>query len=245
MTTVIKFIVGILTALMLTSCNFDISFGQLRGNGNVIKEDMNISEPFTEVSAGNGWDVILEKGAANSVIIEADENLVDAAEVYVQNGKLKIRCEQGISSASSKKVFVTYAQSLEEISASSGASIFANEVIKGNDMEFNASSGGSIKAEVAANDVETDVSSGGVLKISGRTRRLDASGSSGGVSNLRNLKSKIAKADISSGGVIEINASEALKAEASSGGVINYYGNPKNIDKPEKNFSGGVIKSGN
>lgn len=243
MTTLIKFIVGALLALMVTSCNFDVAFGQIRGNGNVITQDMNISERFNEVTASNGWEVSLEKGSENSVIIEADENLLDVAKVYVEGGNLKISSEKGISSATSKKVYVTYAQTLTELNASSGASIKANEILKANDLEFDVSSGGTIRAEVAAKEVETEVSSGGVLRISGTTYRLDASGSSGGVSKLGNLKAEVAKADISSGGVMEIYVSKALKADASSGGVINYYGNPQNVDKPKKSNSGGVINS--
>lgn len=243
MTTIMKFIVGLVAALFLTSCDFNLNFGQITGNGNVITENMNISESFNEISAGNGWEVILKKGTSNSVIIEADENLIAAAEVYVQDGDLKIYCEKGIGSASSKKVYVTYAQSLEEIRASSGASVDAEDLLRTSFIEFDTSSGGSITAEVAAKEVETEVSSGGVLRLSGTTHKLEASASSGGVAKMENLKSEIATADISSGGVMNIYVSKALKADASSGGIINYYGNPQEVDKPERSNSGGIIRS--
>lgn len=245
MTTLIKIIIGLLTALLVTSCSFDLSLGQIRGNGNVITEDMNISEDFNEVSAGNGWEVYLEKGTSNSVILEADENLVDAANIYVKNGELKIYCDKGIGHATAKKVFVTYTDNLREVNVSSGASLTAKEVLTGDDLEFDASSGGSMRVEVAAKNVETDVSSGGVLRISGTADRVDASASSGGVARISNLKSLSATADASSGGVMDVYASENLKADASSGGVINYYGSPKDVDKPKKNYSGGVIRSKN
>ncbi len=243
MTTIIKFIVGLLAALLVTSCNFDFTFGQMQGNGNVITQDMNISGNFEEVSASNGWEVFLEKGSSNSVIIEADENLVDAAEVYIENGNLKIKCEKGIGNATSKKVYVTYAQPLSEINVSSGASLYTKEVLEGNNLEFDASSGGTMKIEVVAKNVETDVSSGGVIRLSGTTDRLDASASSGGVARISDLKAISATADVSSGGVLNIYVSQDLKADASSGGVISYYGNPKNVDKPKKSNSGGVIVS--
>ncbi len=245
MTTIIKFILGLLTALLFTSCNFDLSIGQLRGNGNVITEDMNITEDFNEVTAGNGWEVYLEKGASNSVIIEADENLVEAAKVYVKNGDLKIYCDKGISSAKSKKVFVTYSENLEEVSANSGASLTTKEALVGEDIELDASSGGTLRVEVNAKNVETDVSSGGVARVSGTADQLDASASSGGVARISDLKSRSASVNASSGGVMDVYASENLKADASSGGIINYYGNPKQVDKPKKSYSGGVIRSKN
>lgn len=245
MTTLIKFIIGLLTAVMLTSCNFDINFGQMQGNGNVITADMDISGSFDEVTAANGWEVFLEKGNSNAVVLEADENLVDAAEIYIENGDLKIKCEKNINRATSKKVYVTYVQQLSEISVNSGASLYSKEALEGSTLELDVSSGGTMKVEIVARDVETDVSSGGVMTVSGTAERLDASVSSGGVARISDLKSVSATADVSSGGVMDIYASENLKASASSGGIINYYGNPKNVDKPEKNFSGGVIKSGN
>lgn len=245
MTTLIKIILGLLTALLVTSCNFDLSIGQLHGDGNVITEDFNISEDFNEVTAGNGWEVYLEKGTSNSVILEADQNLVDAAEIYVKNGNLKIYCDKGISSATSKKVFVTYTDNLSEVSVNSGASLTTKEALTGDDIEFDASSGGSLRVEVTAKNVQSDVSSGGVARISGTADRVNASVSSGGVARIDKLKTLSATADASSGGVMDIYASENLKADASSGGVINYYGSPKDVDKPAKSYSGGIIRSKN
>ena len=221
MTTLIKTILGILTALLVTSCQFDINLGQMHGDGNVVTEDLNITEDFDEVVAGNGWEVFLEKGSTNAVILEADQNLVDAAEIYVKDGKLKIYCEDNIKSATSKKVFVTYSENLTDVSVNSGASLTTKETLTGDDIEFDASSGGTMRVQVSAKNVETDVSSGGVARISGSAERLDAS----------------------SGGVMDVYASQDLKAEASSGGIINYYGSPRNVDKPKKSYSGGVIRS--
>lgn len=245
MTTIIKLILGLLTALLVTSCNIDLSLGKIQGNGNVITEDLNISENFNEVRAGNGWEVFLEKGTTNSVILEADENLVESANIYLKNGALKIYNEKSIGSAASKKVYVTYSENLTDISVDSGASLTSKEALTGDNIDLDASSGGSMRVEVIAKNINTDASSGGVLRASGTADRVTASVSSGGVSRISNLKSLSAKVSASSGGVLDVYATENLKADASSGGVINYYGNPKEVDKPEKSYSGGVIRSKN
>ena len=245
MTTLIKFIIGLLTAALVTSCQFDLNLGQLQGNGNVITEDLNITEDFNEVSAGDGWEVFLEKGNSNSVILEADENIVNAADIYVNDGKLKIYSDKSIGSATSKKVFVTYSENLTEVSVNSGASLTTKEALTGDEIDLDASSGGTLRVEVTVNDIETNVSSGGVVRIAGTANRVDASVSSGGVARISKLKSVSAIADASSGGVMDVYASQDLRADASSGGIINYYGSPKNVDKPEKSYSGGIIRSKN
>jgi len=58
---------------LVTSCVFDGSFNQVRGNGNVQTENFNITQDFDGIAAGNGWDVYLEKGSEVSVVVEADE----------------------------------------------------------------------------------------------------------------------------------------------------------------------------
>lgn len=241
MTSLIKFIIGILGALLMTSCNFDISLGQIRGNGNVQTENLNISEDFNRVSAGNGWDVILEKGDRYAVIIEADENLLQAANIYVQNGTLKVYCEDNIRSAASKKVYVTYRDNLESIGASSGARITTKQVLEGEDLDLSASSGGSIQTTAVVRNIDTNASSGGTLKIAGSTESLEADASSGGLIKAQELKAKYADAQASSGGTIDIMVTDRLKARASSGGDIDYWGQPREVDKPKKSMSGGSV----
>ena len=245
MTSLIKIILSLLTALLVTSCAFDVNFGQMRGNGNVITENLQITDNFNEVSAGNGWEVILEKGSEISVIVEADENLVDAAEIYVKNNTLKIYCERNISNATSKKVFVTYVGDLTAINASSGASLTTEQVLKGDKLSLNVSSGGNIRTEAIVRNIDTDVSSGGKINITGSTESLDADVSSGGVIYANKLKAKYAVANASSGGTIDLYVADRLQARASSGGDIDYWGDPKEVDKPKKSISGGSVTSKN
>jgi hypothetical protein len=241
MTTLIKFIIGLLSALLMTSCVFDGNFNQVRGNGNVQTENFNITQDFEGVSAGKGWDVYLEKGSEVSVVVEADENIIGLADIYVNGNTLKIYCEHNISRATSRKVFVTYVGDLQSIKASSGADIITKEVLKGEDLSLNVSSGGSIKTEAIVRNIDTDVSSGGSIRIAGSSEQLDADVSSGGTINARELKAKYATANASSGGNIDLQVTDKLRARASSGGDIDYWGNPKEVDKPKKSYSGGSV----
>lgn len=243
MTTLIKFIIGVLTSLLVTSCVFDGSFNQVRGNGNVQTENFNITQDFDGVTAGNGWDVYLEKGSEVSVVVEADENIIELADIYVKGSTLKIYSEHNIRSATSKKVFVTYVGNLQSIKASSGADIVTKEVLKGEDLSLNVSSGGSIKAEAIVRNIDTDVSSGGSIRLAGSSEKLNADVSSGGVINAKELRAKYANANASSGGNIDIRVTDKLRARASSGGDIDYWGNPKEVDKPKKSYSGGSVSA--
>lgn len=243
MSSLIKIIISLLAALLFTSCAIDFNMGQIRGNGNVVEENLNISENFDRIHAANGWEVILEKGDDISVRLEADENLAEAAEIYVKNNTLKIYCENNIGRATSKKVYVTYIDNLSEIKASSGADLRSNQTLKGERLDIDVSSGGYIKTDAVVRNIDTDVSSGGSVKLSGSTESLKVDVSSGGTINAQDLRAKYADASASSGGAIDIYVTDRLKARASSGGDIDYWGNPKEVDKPKKSMSGGSVSS--
>ena len=183
----------------------------------------------------------MEKGSEVSVVVEADENIIGLADIYVNGNTLKIYCEHNISRATSKKVFVTYVGDLQSIKASSGADIITKEVLKGEDLSLNVSSGGSIKTEAIVRNINTDVSSGGSIRIAGSSEQLDADVSSGGSINARDLKAKYATANATQGGNIDLRVTDKLRARASSGGDIDYWGNPKEVDTPKKSYSGGSV----
>ena len=58
MTTLAKFIVGLIISLTLMSCQFNGEFGfGVRGNGNVETIERSISDDFNEIRVSRGLDV--------------------------------------------------------------------------------------------------------------------------------------------------------------------------------------------
>lgn len=243
MITAVRILVTTFCALLLTSCDFDISFGQIKGNGNVIQKEFNITEDFSTIEAKSGWDVILQKGSQTRVYAEADENLLEILEVYVTGNSLIIRTEstENIGSATSKKVYVTYANELSNISASSGADLEVIDLLEGERLQLDVSSGGSISTELMVRDVQVEVSSGGNIDLSGGAETIEADVSSGGHIDARSLRVEDCIAEASSGGSIKIWAGNSIRASASSGGNISYWGDPSDVNIPSS-MTGSVSK---
>ncbi|WGK64258.1 head GIN domain-containing protein [Croceiramulus getboli] len=241
MTTLIKFFITLLTSLLLTSCAFNLDLNRLRGNGNVITEEIKLNESFDRIEAGDGWDVYVQRGDEFKVVLEADENLVDAAEIDVRNGVLRIYADGNIASATSKRVKVTYSGNLVGLRANSGADVVALDQLKGEELDLKVSSGGSLTVDAIVRTIEVDVSSGGDIQVSGSTENLEASVSSGGMIKAKELRAKYAVANASSGGAIDVYATDRLTARASSGGDVDYWGEPKEVDAPSKSMSGGSV----
>ena len=94
MTTLVRITIALVLALLLTSCGFDINFGDFgtgeKGNGVVVEETREITEEFTVVSASEGIDVFVTQGSDFDISVEADENIMDLIGTDIKNGKLKI-----------------------------------------------------------------------------------------------------------------------------------------------------------
>ena len=242
MTTLARITIGIILALLATSCGIDINFGDfgsgVKGNGEVVTDTREITDEFTVVSASEGLDVFVTQAKNFKIEVEADENVIDLIGTDIKNGRLRIHAKENIGRAT-KKVYV----SLPEVSglkSSSGAELEAEGVIKADRLEIDSSSGSLVEAEIVADDVDIDASSGANIRISGRVNTLYVDGSSGANVNAKDLNSKICDADASSGSNIKVNVSERLTADASSGGNIAYAGDP--TVKKNKSVSGSVRK---
>ncbi len=239
MTTLARIAIAILMALFFSSCAFDVNFGQGKmGNGVVAKETRTVSEDFTEVSASEGLDVFVTQGDAYSIEVEADENIADLIGTDIKNGKLKIHTYENIGRAT-KRIHVTMPE-VTGLYASSGSDLETRNVIWGNRIALDASSGADIKASVVADEVEADASSGADIRLEGEAQLLRADASSGAGIRARDFAVRVCYADASSGADIDVNVSESLIADVSSGADISYTGDPT-VEK-NKSYSGSVHK---
>lgn len=235
----LKITFALIAVVLLSSCNFNINIGE-DGNGNVVTEDRHINEDFNQVRGSSGLDVYLTQGNENQVQVEADDNLLQFIETYVEDGKLIVSTSDNIGRATAKKVHITF-KSLNVVEASSGADVIGNSVIKSESLALKSSSGAELELEVVAKDLMAKTSSGSEMKLSGKAASLIADASSGSELNAKGVLVLNCNAEASSGAEITVNVSQKLEVNASSGGEVNYYGNPAAVNK-NKSRSGSVQK---
>ncbi|WP_339917780.1 head GIN domain-containing protein [Yeosuana marina] len=231
MTTLSKIIVTTLLSFLLFSCNFDMNFGiGVTGNGNVRIQDRALNESFNAIEASHGLDVFLTQGNDESIVVEADENLLQLIKTEVKNNVLHIYAEKNIGHATSKKIMVTF-KDISKISSSSGSNVVATNIITGEYLELNTSSGSDMTLTVNTTNLNCNTSSGSDLKLSGKTDKLTADASSGSDIKAADLMTQSSRVSANSGADITVNTSKELTANANSGGDITYYGNPKTVNK--------------
>lgn len=228
-----------ITALILSSCNFNINTGE-EGNGNVVTQERNVSEDFKEVRGSAGLDVYLTQGNENKIVVEADENLLQYISTDITNGKLHVKTSTNIGRSKAKKVYVTFVE-LKSIEASSGADVIGNSVIKSKNLSLRGSSGADLTVEIFSQELTVKSSSGSEIEISGKSSSLKADASSGSEINAKDLLVVNCNAEASSGAEVTVNVNKILETHVSSGGNVNYYGNPTSVNS-NSSHSGNVRK---
>ncbi len=240
MTTLTKFIVGLILSIILMSCQFNSNFGfGVNGNGNVETVEREIDENFTEIKVSRGLDVYLTQSDEVSLAVQADENLHDIIMTKVENNILNIYADENINHASAKKVMISF-KTISKITSTSGSDVYSTNTITVENLTLKTTSGSDMELDVDTNVLECNSTSGSDLRLSGKTNKLFAEATSGSDIKAGNLESKISDVRVSSGADITVNTSEELYAKATSGGDIKYIGNPEKISK--KDSSSGSIR---
>ncbi|MGJ8667195.1 MAG: head GIN domain-containing protein [Patiriisocius sp.] len=234
-----KIVIMLLGVLSINSCIGDFNINRVNGNGDVVVENRSIGNDFDGVKGSSGLEVILTQGTENALRVEADSNLQNMIETYVDDNTLYIKTEGNIGDAAKKTVYVTYT-TLSSIKASSGANVSLNNEFKNEKITLDASSGANITASIFSKDAYVETSSGANINVEGKTKTLRTKASSGGHIDAKDLLSVSCNAKASSGGNITVNTKDELEVKTSSGGQVNYTGDPivkNNSSKHNNNVS--------
>lgn len=226
--------------LLFSIAIFSVSYAYSRVSD---KTEIRKVKDFNAIKVSNGIDLYITMGETEAVKIVADGNIIDKIITEVKGGTLHIYFENkswfNCTVTGHRKAYVTVKE-LNAISASSGADVFSENTLKGEELLVSASSGSDIDLDLFYKNFTIDTSSGSDAKLNGKVKRLNAEASSGSDIKAGDLESQICKVHASSGSDIVVTVSDELYAHASSGSDIKYFGNPK--IKEIKESSGGDIK---
>jgi len=230
-----SFILGI---FLTTSCVF--SGPSLKGNGDVVEENRKVGS-FDEIKVSRGINVYISQGEKTKVVVEADENLLEAIITKMDGNTLKITTDANIRKSKSKKVFVT-CPNISVIKSYAGSNVYSENTIASKNLEISASAGSNIKLEVDAGELYVTSSAGSNIKLEGTAEIFKGKSSAGSNIKAEDLFTNDCLARTSSGANIWISAKNNFEGHASSGGNVFYSGNPKTTDI-NKSSGGNVIKN--
>ncbi len=183
----------------------------VRGSGNVTSETRPVTG-FTGVELASSGQVIVSLGDSESVVVEADDNLLPYIQTTIRNGVLVIGAKPLTSISMTSPVHVTIIMKSLNKASVTGSGDMTIDGAAAQDMTFSLPGSGTITAAGTADSVTI------TLKGSGDIRCGD-------------LQAKSANVKINGSGNVTVFASENLTASIFGSGNIQYLSGPTNINK--------------
>lgn len=218
-------IVLLSVAMLFTACGL----GMIRGSGKVVEENRPVSGFDSIASSGSG-DVIITQGDAESLIIEAEDNLIRYIRTEVRGNTLHIYLDPAGALAIQPTKPMKFYVSLKNLTGVdlSGSGTVTSDKIETGDLDVNVSGSGIVTInDLKADSVSIDLSGSGqtVLKGEAASQKMEISGS-GRCANSK-LMTRDTSLDISGSGGASVNASDTLTVNVSGSGNVEYTGTPK------------------
>ena len=192
-----------LLSLGLASC----SIIGIQGSGNVVSETRAASG-FDGVDLSGLGELTIAQGATESLVIEADDNLMPLITATVENGHLTLGIKPNTNITKVTKLAYTLTvKDLHEITVSGAGTV--------------------VGRNIDTDKLTTRLSGAGNLTLSGRAAEQTVEMSGLGSYNGAALQSQRAMVRVAGAGSAEVRVSEQLDATISGAGSVNYIGSPK------------------
>ena len=224
----------LLIALFALTCfnSFAQRWETIKGNGQIKKETREVGD-YTSLASQGSMDVQIEYGNANSIVIEADENLLPYIETIVENGKLSIRSKKNVNLKSSSKMTVVVSMTKINSLQLSGSGNIKGSGAFTNDgkTDIGVSGSGNLALDFDSfKDLDLSVSGSGNIDLkSNATNSINAKVSGSGNIDCSSISSKDVEAKLSGSGNIKVYASNSIDAKISGSGNVYYKGDAQNI----------------
>jgi len=227
------FVAITLMIFLLSSCAICID-----GEGVDVEEAREL-EAFSELEIDIDADVVVHIGDQPSVVISAQENLLDVIRTDVRGGTLIIDAEPCIRSSNPLIIDIT-AISLSSIQLNGSADITILDELHSDDFDLKINGSGNITTDIFTNDLRIKINGSGDVMISGAAKEADIVINGSGDVWAASLQAYQAHVKINGSGNTSINALNDLKVTVKGSGDVKYSGDPS--IKTSISGSGSVTK---
>jgi len=228
-------IFGIIIALIVLIIVVGIIFGNVQGgqiklSGEIVKVDREV-ENFDKIKLEGAGNLFIEQTDEESLIVEADKNLLERISTEVEDDTLVIKYDykwyEWIFNPISKEA--NYYITLDDITelSISGSSDIKSEFLESEIFELNIAGSGDVEMNIKVDEINSKVSGSGRFVLTGTADKQSINIMGSGKYYATELESKEAIVKISGSGKVKINAEDQLDVSVSGSGNVFYLGDPK------------------
>ncbi|MBD8018630.1 head GIN domain-containing protein [Kaistella pullorum] len=178
-------------------------------------------------------------------LIQSDNSRVELendnadVETVNKNGELKIRMAPAKILQGSNTVVKVYYENLNDIQASQGSAVSAENELQSRMLTLVANEGSMIEFPVKTSKLNIKTNSAGEIKLTGIADNQDVVVNSGGKYFGETVESENTTVTANAGGMATVTATGSVNATTRAGGIIDIYGDPE--DRKVRNVIGGKI----
>ncbi len=209
-----------------SSCVFP---GCISGTGVAARKAIEVAA-FHGFTVQGSMEVLLEKGNAQSVEVEAQPNIAALLVTEVKNGIWSIHTKDCFKTDKPFIVHITM-PSVDMISVQGSGDVKSTDSFTPMNLEVDVQGSGEIHMNVDTKRVKATVQGSGDIGLKGTCGVLDATVQGSGDIDAIELVSTNATVGIAGSGDISVQASEHLQVSIAGSGDVNYRGKPAELDK--------------
>lgn len=180
---------------------------------------------FAGIKAADALKIIISQSDANTLKVDAPENVQNQIKAEVKDGVLHVYTEGNIKGDKDATVFVGV-KNLSSLEISGSADVKTDKQLTCDKLTIKSSGAGDVTLDVKAAEIRTEISGAGDIQLKGTAQLLTADVSGAGDLKANNLEVEKAKIKVAGAGDAKVNVKQSLDADVSGAGSIIYKGNP-------------------
>lgn len=208
------------------------AFARTVGSGKAATETRNPGE-FQSISSSGSFDIVVRQGAASSVQVSADDNLLPLLETSVESGgsegpSLRIRWRKGENISHRSHVTVTVVTPKLTALTSNGSGDIRVEPFQTPALQLRMSGSGDAKLDgLKTDELGVRISGSGSVGGKGSAQRLKVAIAGSGDVKLMDLQADEVAVNIAGSGDAAVHAARTLAVSIAGSGDVVYSGEAK------------------
>ncbi len=194
------------------------------GKGEVISEKRAV-KGFDAIEVSSAFDIELTQGDSETLVIEAQENVMEHVRTEVFGGKLKIYIKGNLRKVKHLKAYISF-KMLREISLSGACDLKGMNKFELKDIEFDLSGATEVDVNLDATEIVIDGSGASDIILRGQANNMEIDVSGASEINTLDLEVDEVVVDASGASTIKVYAKTELRVEASGATTVRYKGSP-------------------
>jgi hypothetical protein len=181
------------------------NFSELNVTGEIRVELYKSEKPYIE---------IISEGISSGDIV-----------TEIKGNKLDVKMKTSIPK-NARFTIMVYHTGLEKIEVQSRSLVTGSEVLKAENISFDATTGGKIELEVDIENLEANVRQGAIIVLNGKVEKQEIGVSTGGTYSAYELEARDSYVKAVTGGKAKVTAHRVIDAQSNLKAFIGYKGNP-------------------